>query len=80
MRTAAAFVVVLADSVALEVVVEVDLRVVVEVVLKWVAVDMLVEEVIKAEVDSMDRVSLCFLNVVGESKMLSRKPAFTNQG
>lgn len=57
MRAAAAFVVVLADSVALEVVVE-DLRVVVEVVLKWVAVDMLVEEVIEAEVDPIDRVSL----------------------
>jgi hypothetical protein len=68
MRTAAAFVVVLADSVALEVVVEVDLRVVVEEVLKWVAVDMLVEEVIEAEVDSMDIVSLCFLNVVAEKQ------------
>jgi hypothetical protein len=40
--------------------------VVVEVVLRWVAVDRLVEEVIEAEVNSMDIVSVCFLNVVGE--------------
>ena len=55
MRIAAAFVVVLADSVALENVVEVDLRVVVEVAREWVAVDMLAEEVIEVEVDSMHK-------------------------
>ena len=76
MRTAAAFVVVLADSVALEVVVEVDLRVVVEVVLRWVAVDRLVEEVIEAEVNSMDIVSHYFLNVVGEKQNAVSEASF----
>lgn len=68
MRTAAAFEVVVADSVAVEVVVEVVLRVVVEVVLEWVAVDRLVEVMVETEVDTMHRVSLCFLNIVGEKQ------------
>jgi hypothetical protein len=50
--------------------------VVVEVVLRWVAVDRLVEEVIEAEVNSMDIVSVCFLNVVGEKQNAVSEASF----